>query len=68
MRTTGGANVSNEVASVHHGRFAQQADFSNCTNWTALTSGINSTDGTIIGANGTTTVLCSTVHPLACCQ
>jgi hypothetical protein len=67
-RTTGGANVDFSTASVRFGRYTGQLGSWNCLNWTANTDGFNPTSGAVETPTGETSVLCTTTHPLACCQ
>jgi hypothetical protein len=57
-----------ETASAQAGRFTDQAPFSNCDNWTAAVDGGNPTNGAIVTLAGSATALCTTSHPIACCQ
>jgi hypothetical protein len=67
-RTAGGANVANDVASVHMGRYGGPLYSGNCDNWTATTDGGTTTFGDTVTALAVTNAVCTSSHPLACCQ
>jgi hypothetical protein len=67
-RTSNGGDVSSAAAAVDFGRYTGQLFSGNCDNWTASTDGINATSGLLITTAGPSTVLCTTTHPVACCQ
>jgi hypothetical protein len=67
MRTSGGANVANDIASTHFGRYTGALN-GNCENWTSNTDGFNTTSGPTVTPAGRASAVCTTTHPLACCQ
>jgi len=60
--------ITTAVAGRDIGRFISFSDFGNCDNWSSATAGANPSSGTLVVPAGTTSALCTTVHPLACCQ
>jgi hypothetical protein len=63
-----GAQVTSAIADIHSGRYAGQLPFGNCDNWSASTDGGNTTSGLTITSSGATTAVCTTTHPVACCE
>jgi hypothetical protein len=66
LRSSG--SVTNEIATLHAGRWASKSYSGNCDNWTAAIDGSTSTFGETITATGHTTQLCTGTRPIACCE
>ncbi len=60
--------VTNDIAGRDIARFTGTNDFGNCDNWTSAMSVSNPTSGALVVPAGQSTAVCTTSHPLACCQ
>lgn len=69
IRTSGGAEVTNAVASERLGRYGAFHELTNCGGWSITTYGSSSTAyGTKVTPNGVTSNVCSAALAIACCE